>query len=257
MSGYFRAPRDAWPAIAEALPHPWLDEWVELDCAYWAGEAEREAKGFRSALPMRGRRKLTGPWCAARWGWSAHHARKALRRYDPMRTLRSHSVNESSTQRERTERPKPHNGRKPFKNVNESSTQGERKSLRARSGADPRPQTPTTDSSPPYPPAGGDDLESAVRSAMADDPIGWSDERWVEEHRHRDLYRIADDEIAAEVLERMLAERPTEPMGLDALVATMWRQGWRGSGRGGRVTQADRRAIARYLRPDSVGEPSE
>ena len=156
-------------------------------------------------------------------------------------------MNESSTPDERTEQAKAHNGQKPFKNVNAASTPDERKSLRARTGADPRPQTPTTDFSPLNPPEGGTDLESAVRSALADDPIGWSDERWVEEHRHRDLYRIADDKIAAEVLERMLAERPTEPMGLDALVATMWRQGWLGSGRGGRVTNADRRAILQAM----------
>ena len=88
MSGYFRAPRALWPSVAEALPHPWLDEWVELDCAYWAGEAEREARGYRSALPtIRGQRRLSRPWCAQRWGWSQYQAAQALRRLDPMAAL--------------------------------------------------------------------------------------------------------------------------------------------------------------------------
>ena len=240
MSGYFRAPRDAWPAIAEALPHPWLDEWVELDCAYWAGEVEREAKGYRSALPtIRGRRRLSRSWCARRWGLSQYQAAQALRRLDPMAALSTASQPRVDRESTGTARAKRHNGRKIDR---ESTVTRQSVDTRARLVADRIPQH--ADSTPPYPPEGGPDLESAVRSAMADDPIGWSDERWVEEHPHRDLYRIADDKIAAEVLERMLAERPTEPMGLEALVATMWRQGWRGSGRGGRVTQADRRAIA-------------
>jgi hypothetical protein len=84
MSGYFRAPREAWPAIVEALPQPWLEEWVELDCAYWANEFRRLEMGISSALPtIHGVRRLSRAWCAERWGWKAWRAGRALRQLDP------------------------------------------------------------------------------------------------------------------------------------------------------------------------------
>jgi hypothetical protein len=235
---YFRCPRHAWPAVVDALTRPWLDEWVEMDCAYWAGEVERHLLGYRNDLPRRGRR-ITTRFCAERWGWSERQTRKALRRYDPMAAKRSESDRETIEKRSSNQREEVDNSEKAVDFRSES----DRETIYAR--VPNRPQTHTTDVTPPYPPEGGMDpaLVSAVRQAMADDPMGWSDERWIDEHHNRDLYHIASDDVAADIREGMLADRPTEPMSPTQVLATMWRQGWRGSGRGGRPTKADRRHI--------------
>ena len=234
MSGYFKAPRELWPAVADGLPLPWLDEWVELDCAYWAGEAERETKGYRSALPLRGRRKLTAPFCATRWGWSAHHARKALRRFDPMRALVASWAGSTSTQDEETQRSKHNKRKKSSKKVSpeiDSTSSG----VTTRAvDTDPRPQTPDAD--PLNPPEGDTEpaMVSAVRSAMALDPMHLDDSAWRDCHPLADVWAMAQDQgtaAAGELRETMLAQRPTEPMSPEQVLAVMRSQGWRGSGR--------------------------
>lgn len=234
VSGYFRAPRELWPAVADGLPLPWLDEWVEMDCAYWAGEAEREVKGYRSALPMRGRRKLTAPFCATRWGWSEHHARKALRRFDPMRSLLSSCVDSASTQDEETKRKKVNNKPKPFKNLSREIDSASAKVTTRASDTDLIPQT--TDPIPPIPPKGDTEpaMVSAVRSAMALDPMHLNDSAWLDCHPLADVWAMAraqGTEAADELRETMLAQRPTEPMSPEQVLAVMRSQGWRGSGR--------------------------
>jgi hypothetical protein len=57
-----------WPAIADALLHPWPDEAVKMDLRWWA---DQEAVG-RVKRPGR-------PALAARWGWPDRQARNAMR----------------------------------------------------------------------------------------------------------------------------------------------------------------------------------
>ena len=233
MSGYFRAPRALWPSVAEALPHPWLDEWVALDCAYWAGEAEREAKGYRSALPtIRGQRRLSRPWCAQRWGWSQYQAAQALRRLDPMAALSTASRQRVDSESTGTARAKRHNGRKID---SESTVTRQSVNTCARLGTDHRLQT--TDLAPLDPPEGAadPDMISAVRRGLAVDPRRLTDEQWCDSHGLAACYHLAIEQgehaTAETLLDSMLADRPGEPMRPEEVLAVMRAQGWRGSGR--------------------------
>ena len=231
VSGYFRAPRELWPAVADGLPRPWLDEWVELDCAYWAGEAERETKGYRSALP---RRRPTARWFAIRWGWTVYRTRQALRRHDPLSTSSTRNRTNVDTVSNSSERVKLRNGRKFDTESNKTQHELDTESTTRAYSADLIPQT--TDHIPPIPPKGGTEpaMVSAVRSAMALDPMHLGDSAWLDCHPLADVWAMARDqgtEAADELRATMLAQRPTEPMSPEQVLAVMRSQGWRGSGR--------------------------
>jgi hypothetical protein len=57
-----------WPAIAEALPHPWPTEAVQMDLRWWA---DQEGMG-RAKRPGR-------PALRARWGWPDRRTRNAMK----------------------------------------------------------------------------------------------------------------------------------------------------------------------------------
>ena len=242
MTGFFRAPRELWPAVAEALPRPWADEWVELDCAYWRGEHERAAKGYRSALP---RRRPSARWFAARWGWTTYRTRQLLRDIDPLSTSATRNRTNVDTESNSFKRVNADNGAKLEQTSTRNRTNVDTKSTTRAIGTDLIPHTHTSHS-PPTPPAGGD-LVRAVCAAMAADPAAMSAEDWCAGHALADVYSLASEADAEELRAAMLADQPTRRMTLDEVVETMRRQGWRGSGRNGRATRADCQAVARAM----------
>ena len=77
-------------------------------------------------------------------------------------------------------------------------------------------------------------MMSAVRSAMALDPMHMDDATWLDCHPLADVWAMARDQgtaAAGELRETMLAQRPTEPMSPEQVLAVMRSQGWQGSGR--------------------------
>lgn len=87
-----------WPAIAEALPHPWPDEAAKMDLRWWA---DQEAMG-RVKRPGR-------PALAARWGWPDRQTRNAMRDA-PERQVsspRPATVQRASSQRPETDTQTP------------------------------------------------------------------------------------------------------------------------------------------------------
>jgi hypothetical protein len=87
-----------WPAIAEALPHPWPDEAAKMDLRWWA---DQEAMG-RVKRPGR-------PALAARWGWPDRQTRNAMRDA-PERQVSSErpaTVQPASSQRPETDTQTP------------------------------------------------------------------------------------------------------------------------------------------------------
>ena len=236
MSGYARIPRELWPAIVSAFTKPWLEEWVAADLEYWRGEAERESKGYRSELPLRGKRKIKAPFCADRWGWTVHHARKALRRARPMSIFDAETIEKRSRNDSRNEQAKPENGEKPFKNDRETIEKRSR-SLTTRARLQTSTSTSTSDD-PPLPPLG--ELDLAVREILEADPWRLSEEEWWNsEHPTRhgwwDVYRIAiedeNDIRAEEFRQEILKSRPSSPMTPPEILRALLLAGWTGTKR--------------------------
>jgi hypothetical protein len=238
--GYARIPRDLWPAIVSAFSPPWLEEWVDADLEYWRGEAERESKGFRSCLPRRGR-GLSAPYCAKRWGWSLHHARKALKRSDPLVQLFERSVNEESTDFARDRQSKADNAQKSSDRsllIDNECTE----IFTCAIGTDLIPK-PQTSHSPPYPPK-GESLEEAVRGVLERDLWRLPDHEWwsseePERHRLWDVYSIAAEqdrrsghpENSEALRVAILADRRRVPPSAPEILAELLRLGWTGSKR--------------------------
>jgi hypothetical protein len=240
--GYARIPRDLWPAIVSAFSPPWLEEWVDADLEYWRGEAERESKGFRSCLPRRGR-GLSAPYCAKRWGWSLHHARKALKRSDPLVNLRQHRTDTERTKKRRNKQSKADNAQKSSDSLIQNDIESTETFTRAE-GADLIPHT--ADSIPPKPPLPpkGESLEEAVRGVLDRDLWRLPDHEWwtseePEKHPLWDVYAIAREQDAR--LERsensealrvaILADRRRVPPSAPEVLAELLRLGWTGSKR--------------------------
>ena len=238
--GFARIPRDLWPAIVSAFSPPWMEEWVDADLEYWRGEAERESKGFRSCLPRRGR-GLSAPYCAERWGWTLHHARKALKRADPLVHLFARSVNEQPTKLPRDRQSKADN--EPKSSDQSLLIDNDSTGIFTRAiGTDPIP-TPQTSHSPPYP-LKGEGLQEAVRGVLDRDLWRLPDHEWwtsAEPERHRlwDVYAMAREQDAR--LERsensealrvaILADRRRVPPSAPEVLAELLRLGWTGSKR--------------------------
>lgn len=236
MSGYARIPRELWPAIVSAFSKPWMEEWVAADLEYWRGEAERESKGYRSELPLRGKRKIKAPYCAERWGWTVHHARKALRRARPMCIFDRETIEKRSKNDSRNEQAKPENGGKPFKNDRETIEKRSR-SLTTRARLQTSTSTSTTDV-PPLPPMG--DLERAVWEILEADPWRLSEDEWwssahPRRHGYWDVYCLSldhdDPEMSRSFREEILRSRPAEPMTPADVLGALLASGWTGTKR--------------------------
>ena len=256
--GWFQAGRTLWPVAVEQFTKPWPEELVVLDCQYWRGEYERDNLGYPSELPSRrGRsRGITSRWCAERWGWTHWRARQAIKRHDPEGRQLGLSIGpESGSQTRAAHKPhKPHSSNSSKHNNTSSSTHNPhtrrtRASTRASLSTDSKQQTTDV---PPNPPAGGADLEKWVMKALARDPALMSQQDFMEQHGLWYVYlSVKDDppmaQEAADFLQAMKADQPKVPWTVDDVVFEMRRQGWRGSGRGGRATRADCQAIDRIM----------
>ncbi len=85
MTGFFKAPPEAWPAIAEVIPTPWPDDAIRMDIAWWS---DRERLGHDRP----GARCLAKRWGVTHWKarrmCSAHLPHRA--RTEPAQSPHTH-----------------------------------------------------------------------------------------------------------------------------------------------------------------------